>query len=310
MSLSPPSIVRKRRRSRAMAAVAVTCALVAGMAGLDVTSAGATSRTPVSGAPSGLTDSRLNPPPPTAPSGYAALVPQVPPAPQALVNGRLRPLSLKELANLTGTGRPVGSFDCEVTFDDDDAIEWLVNDAVDTFVTSPWWNQYCADNWVRVFPSHIDHFHLIYTDPNVTVCLNSDNDYDTPVGAMSRGAQDCEPIDAITEPRDFANSMLPTDVLNIERLHGGDYDVMPFTLQRIKAVTVPIRLCFQVETEGPWVAGLPPGPDDHPGQYCWPSLGVGTWDLSQYVKNAIRVTVKVASSNSPNFGIDNIRLDW
>jgi hypothetical protein len=325
MALSPPTTGKRIRSRHVGAATAVTCALVAAIAGIGASSAGASLRTPPPGAVANVTRTTLNPSPPTAPtglaghvyvppttapSGYAAAVPQTPPAPQALVNGRLRPLSAKEVADLKGTGKPVGSYDCEITFDDDDAIDLLPDDALNTFVMSPWWNQHCGDNWVRVYPSHIDHFHLTFADPNVTNCLNSDNEYDTPYGAIARGEQECEPIDPVTEPRGFAHSMVPTDVLNIERLKGQDYELSPFTLQRIKAVTNPIRLCFQIQTTTPWVAGLPPGPDDHPGQYCWSSLGVGTWDMSEYVKNAIRVTVKVADPGIPNFGIDNIRFDW
>ena len=91
--------------------------------------------------------------------------------PMVLDGGRLRAASSAELGRLSTPRATLGSPDCTVDFDDDDAIA-LLGGAKDTFVFLPWWNQKCGSSWVRVFPTNIDHFHLTYADADVTNCLN------------------------------------------------------------------------------------------------------------------------------------------
>ena len=125
--------------------------------------------------------------------------------------------------------------------------------AKDTFVFLPRWNQRCGDSWVRVFPTNIDHFHLTYADADVTNCLNPDNEYGTLLGEIARGADECEPIDPVTEPRGFLHSMFAQDIIAIDRIiaNGFDLSPRPFTLERIKVVDAGLRVCFRLEPEGP-----------------------------------------------------------
>jgi hypothetical protein len=236
----------------------------------------------------------------------------VPGAPLVDDGGRLRRATTIELDRLTAAPRTsLGSPDCTVDFDDDDAVA-LLGGAEYTFAFSPWWNQRCGDSWVRVYPTNIDHFHLTYADPDITNCLNPDNEYGTLAGEMARGAEECEPIDPVTEPRGFAHSMFAQDIIAVDRIlaNGFDYSTKSFTFERIKVVDAGLRVCFRVEPEGPWEAAAPPGPGDHPAQYCWPSLGTGTWDLSAYTAGAVGVTVTSNGDGAANYGIDNLWLSW
>lgn len=212
------------------------------------------------------------------------------------------------------TSRPValGTNDCTTTFDEDQAIDLLPNDALDTFVMSPWWNQQCAGDWIRIYPSvGSNHFHLQYTDPDVTVCLNSDNDHGTPFGQIARGEQECEPIDPVTEPRSYINTMVGPDVLTIEVLDGDDagYPRRPFTMRQITIKNHAVKLCFKLG--GPWKAAWPPAEGEVPGVYCWNQLDPATYDLSSYTEGSMYATVTLADpDDDPNFGIDTVKLNW
>jgi hypothetical protein len=236
---------------------------------------------------------------------------RTPAAPLVLDAGRLRPATRSELDRLSGGPAAQGSPDCKVDFDDDAAVA-LLGGAKDTFVYSPWWNQICADSYVRVVPINDNHFHLTYQDPDVTNCANPDNEYGTAFLEMARGAEECEPIDPVTEPRGFAHSMFAQDIISIGRidLYGSDYSPRPFTFERIKVVNAGVRVCFRLKPDGPWEAAEPPGPGDHPAQWCWASLTTGTWDLSAYTAGSIEVTVTSNGDGSANYAIDNLWLDW
>jgi hypothetical protein len=230
------------------------------------------------------------------------------PAPSALVkSGRLRPLTRSQVRALKDRAHVSTRSACVTTFDEDAAISWIPNGAKDTFVVSPFWNQQCGDSWVRIRPTEINHFHLLYTDPDVDVCLNSENSNGTAIGEFSRG-EDCDPIDPVTEPRSYAHTMLPGDVMNIERLNAGDYDIEPFTFDRITIHHGSVRLCYTIVTDDLWLADASVGPADGTGQYCWANLTTGTYDMSQYTSGSKLVTLKANSGS--NFGFDNVKLDW
>ena len=286
-----PSRSRSRRvRTAIVAAFAVTLASVA---------AGSSA---VSAAPDDAATGSVSTRPPKV---------LTPGPPQVLDGGRLRAASPAELERLATPRATLSSPDCTVDFDDDDAIE-LLGGAKDTFVFLPWWNQRCGDSWVRVYPTNIDHFHLTYADADVTNCLNPDNEYGTLLGEIARGADECEPIDPVTEPRGFLHSMFAPDIIAVDRIIANGFDLSPraFTFERIKVVDAGLRVCFRLEPDGPWEAAEPPGPGDHPAQYCWPSLHAGTWDLSAYTSGAIGVTVTTDGDGSANYGIDNLWLSW
>jgi hypothetical protein len=284
----PPFMVRTR--SVMAAAVIVTSATAV---------TGSAAASPVSPSPIVVT--------PSAPPARI----RTPSVPLVLDGRDLRAPTRTELGRLTGGAPAQGEPNCVVDFDDDDAVE-LIGGALYTFVYSPWWNQVCSDSYVRVVPTNLDHFHLTYQDPDVTNCLNADNEYGTALGEMARGAEECEPIDPVTEPRGYLHSMFASDIIAIERidLYGSDYTPRPFTFERIKVVDAGVRVCFQLPVDGPWEAAEPPGPGDHPAQYCWPSLDEGTWDLSAYTSGAVRVTVTSDGDGSANFSIDNLWMDW
>jgi len=259
--------------------------------------------------------------PPTStapPTGSGALVPAagtpiVPPPPTGW-----SPVPTRSATTSTPTGRltsgsaSLGTINCTTTFDEDEPIDLLPNDALDTFVVSPWWNQQCSGDWIRIYPSAgSNHYHLIYTDPDVTNCLNADNDHDTPLGQMARGAQECEPIDPVTEPRSYINTMIGADVLTIERLDGDEpgYPRRPFTLRQITIKNHAAKLCFKLG--GPWEAAEPPAEGEVPGTFCWEQLDPATYDLTSYTEGSMYVTVTLADpDDDPNFGIDTVKLNW
>lgn len=254
----------------------------------------------------------------TPPTGSASLAPAagtpiVPPPPTGWPLSPARaPKTPSTVGNLTAKPISLGTNNCTTTFDEDQAIDLLPNDALDTFVVSPWWNQQCAGDWIRIYPSAgSNHYHLIYTDPDVTNCLNADNEYGTPLGQLARGDQECEPIDPVTEPRSYINTMIGTDVLTIEHLDGdeGGYPRRPFTLRQITIKNHAVKLCFKLG--GPWEAALPPAEGEVPGTFCWDRLDPATYDLTNYTGGSLYVTVTLADpDDDPNFGIDTIKLNW
>lgn len=212
------------------------------------------------------------------------------------------------------TTRPVtlGTNNCTTTFDEDPAIDLLPNDALDTFVVAPWWNQQCAGDWIRIYPSAgSNHYHLIYTDADVTNCLNADNDHDTPLGQIARGAEECEPIDPVTEPRSYINTMIGPDVLTVDHVDGDEpgYPRRPFTLRQITIKNHAAKLCFKLG--GAWEAAEPPAEGEVPGTFCWDQLDPAAYDLTSYTEGSMYVTVTLADpDDDPNFGIDTVKLNW
>ncbi len=230
-----------------------------------------------------------------------------PAAPQLLTASGLRPLTRAQADRLTGAQGLHGSA-CEIDFDDDAAISLLPGNAVDTFAYSPWWNQLCGGNYARVYPTDISHFHLGYVDPAVQPCYDSENPYDTPVGAYARG-EDCEPIDTVTEPRSHITSHEAAyhHRLDLIDAYGSDYAPRAFTLERVRVLTDAVRVCYRMPPDGPWIAAAPVGPFDKPGLvYCWASLSPGLWDLSAWTSGTVGVDF-TGAGNLP-WTLDDIRL--
>jgi hypothetical protein len=234
--------------------------------------------------------------------------PKTPPAPQRLTSSGLRPLTRSEADRLRGAIAHGGD-PCIIDFDDDEAIALLpYNYAESTFVYSPWWNQKCGGNYARVYPTDDSHYHLGYSDPDVTTCSDPDNPYDTPVGVFSRG-DDCEPIDPLTEPRSHIIPHLPSTHIRLDLIDpiGSAYKPQPFTLEQVRILYGPVRVCYRMPPEGPWVAAAPVGPFDLPGLvYCWASLGTGTWDLSDWTVGT--VDVSFTGANGSVWGLDDLHL--
>ena len=233
---------------------------------------------------------------------------KTPPPPQLLTSSGLRTLSRAEADRLRG-GRVLGGASCEIDFDDDTAIGLLPDGAETTFAYSPWWNQLCSGHYARVYPTDTDHLHLGYVDATIDVCVNAENPYDTPVGVFSRG-DDCEPIDPVTEPRSsitvghYANLHGRLDLIDA---YGSDYTPRSFTLERMRILSAPARVCYRMPPQGPWIAAEPVGPFDEPGLvYCWASLTPGLWDLSEWTSGTIGVDFTGASDSLPAY--DDFRL--
>ncbi len=240
--------------------------------------------------------------------GITTGAPQTPPAPQRLTSAGLRPLTRDEAARLRGAIAHGGD-PCIIDFDDDEAIAWLPdNHAEWTFTYSPWWNQKCGGNYARVYPTEDNHYHLGYSDPDVAPCLDSDNPYDTPIGVYSRG-DDCEPIDPLTESRSHINPHYPWSDVRLDLIDpsGSAYKPQPFTLEEVRILQAPMRVCYRMPPEGPWVVAAPVGPFDHPGLvYCWASLGTGLWDLSDWTVGT--VDVSFTGANASPWGLDDLQL--
>jgi len=234
---------------------------------------------------------------------------KIPPPPQRLTSSGLRPLGRAEADRLRGGGVLRGVL-CDIDFDDDAAMALLPGGALDTFAYSPWWNQLCSgSNYARVRPTDTDHLHVGYVDATIDVCINPENPYDTPVGVFSRG-EDCEPIDPVTEPRSsitvghYADRHGRLDVIDA---WGSDYTPRPFTLERMRILSAPARVCYRMPPQGPWVVAEPVGPFDQPGLvYCWSSLAPGLWDLSAWTSGTVGVDFTGATGALP--GYDDFRL--
>ena len=139
-------------------------------------------------------------------------------------------------------------------------------------------------------------------------CIDSDNPYDTPIGVYSRG-DDCEPIDPLTESRSHINPHYPWSDVRLDLIDsmGSAYKPQPFTLEQVRILQAPMRVCYRMPPEGPWVAAAPVGPFDHPGLvYCWASLGTGLWDLSDWTVGTVDVSFTGATA-SP-WGLDDLQL--
>lgn len=234
---------------------------------------------------------------------------RTPPPPQRLTSSGLRPLGRAEADRLRGDSVLRGVL-CEIDFDDDAAMALLPGGALDTFAYSPWWIQLCSNsNYARVRPTDTNHLHVNYVDATIDVCINPQNPYDTPVGMYSRG-EDCEPIDPVTEPRSFINVGHYANLhgrLYLTDAWGSDYTPRPFTLERMRILSAPARVCYRMPPEGPWVAAEPVGPFDEPGLvYCWSSLSPGLWDLSGWTSGTVGVDFTGASDALP--GYDDFRL--
>lgn len=285
---------RLRNTMRAAAAVTLAATVVVGGGGV----AGAVDRS--------LTDD-----PPKATTTIGDLKtggPLTPPAPQRLTSSGLRPLSRGEADRLTGGGRVNGA-SCDIDFDDDAAIAWIPGGALDTFALSPFWNQLCGSNYARVYPTDTDHLHLGYVDTSIGPCTDPKNPNGTPVGTFSRG-EDCEPIDPVTEPRSYITVGHYADRrgrLDLIDAYGSDYTPRPFTLERMRILDGPARVCYRMPPEGPWEAAEPVGPFDKPGLvYCWASLSPGLWDLSGWTAGTVGVDFTGSSSTLPSY--DDFRL--
>lgn len=244
----------------------------------------------------------------TTMSAGRAEQPRVPPPPQRLSTSGLRPLDRTEADRLRG-GRMSRGASCEIDFDDDTAIGLLPDGAETTFALSPWWNQLCNGRYARVYPTDTDHLHLGYVDATIDLCINPENPYDTPLGVFSRG-EDCEPIDPVTEPRSWINVGHYAHLhgrLDLVDAYGSDYTPRPFTLERMRIVSAPARVCYRMPPNGAWIAAAPIGPFDEPGLvYCWASLAPGLWDLSAWTAGTVGVVFTGSTDALP--GYDDIRL--
>lgn len=263
------------------------------------------------GGVAGAADRRLTDVAPTATTTIGDLKttsPLIPPAPQRLTSSGLSPLGRDEANRLTGGGRVNGT-SCDIDFDDDAAIAWIPGGALDTFVLSPFWNQLCGSKYARVYPTDTNHLHLGYVDASIGLCSDPDNPNGTPLGTFSRG-EDCEPIDPVTEPRSsitvghYADRRGRLDLIDA---NGFDDTPRPFTLERMRILSGPARVCYRMPPEGPWEAAEPVGPFDEPGLvYCWASLSPGLWDLSVWTAGTVAVDFTGASGILP--GYDDFRL--
>ena len=160
-----------------------------------------------------------------------------------------------------------------------------------------------------MYPTDTDHLHVGYVDATIDVCINPENPYDTPVGVFSRGA-DCEPIDPVTEPRSsitvghYANLHGRLDLIDP---WGSEYTPRPFTLERMRILSAPARVCYRMPPQGPWIVAEPVGPFDEPGLvYCWSSLAPGLWDLSGWTSGTVGVDFTGTTGALP--GYDDFRL--
>ena len=238
---------------------------------------------------------------------YTSGAPLTPPPPQRLTASGLRPLTRAESDRLKGAVAHHG-WTCDIDFDDDAAIALLPANAVDTFALSPWWNQLCGGDYARVYPTDVNHFHLGYVDSTIGPCIDPENPHDTPPGTFSRG-EDCEPIDPVTEPRSDIHTHFPWNHIRLDLIDpiGSGYKPQPFTLERVRVLQAPVRICYRMPPEGPWVVAEPVGPFDLPGLvYCWASLSPGLWDLSDWTVGTVDVSFTEAAGDV--WGLDDIRL--
>ncbi len=196
-------------------------------------------------------------------------------------------------------------------FSDFDALDLLADDGLSTFVPSPFYNQACGDSYMRAWTTNTNHFHIAYADPEVTVCLDSDNEFGTAYGAMARGAFVCEPIDPLTEPRGVGHTMLPADQMRFDRYSWGQgSQFRAFRVERIRIVSGTARVCFQLLDPGPWEAAGPAEPGESGGGSCW-IMEPGYYDISAYTEGAGSLTLDSApGTGTSNVAFDDLRFSW
>jgi hypothetical protein len=132
-----------------------------------------------------------------------------------------------------------------------------------------------------------DHYHLNYENSDAEACY--------PNGFTAEG---CDQIDPAKEPR----SVSPHDggewlSVTVYNLNG----FFAFNLERLTVDREPIRLCYTLAAQGPWLTSG--GPDDTSMQgssYCWDTLDPGfVWDVSDWVNEVTQVRMRSASGSTP-----------
>lgn len=198
--------------------------------------------------------------------------------------------------------------DCFVDFDDDLVIQtYMADGAEDTFYDSHWY-QKCFDDYypaVAVKHTYWGHFHLGYEDARVGPCSGNPSDWGRKADPFPADDDDISEwvaapcvsdIDPVTEPRSGISPHLPGEQARILAYDDGGY--LPFQLRTLEVVSGQVEVCRL--PAGPFEAA---GPGDGPWQCT--TLGVGYFDLSNVVPDAIEVRIEFLTNGE----IDNIGID-
>jgi hypothetical protein len=227
----------------------------------------------------------------------------LPGAPEAFLHGRPVGPSSVPRAIQGRTGPKLGS-ECVVAFSDFDALGWLPGFAQDTFAYSPYYSQLCnAVSQAVVRPVYINHYHLLYEDPHITLCD----------GTFQRVLDDgtCQPIDPRTEGRSLAPHY-GNEIIHFYVWDSPGSQMLPFNFKRIRVGSgAPIRFCYKPvqEIEGPWVTYSTDGMTGPGVWYCWNQLDTGNWDVSDYTWFVTEIKITgTPGLNVAVFQIDDLVL--
>ncbi|MCB1986265.1 MAG: hypothetical protein H6936_11060 [Burkholderiales bacterium] len=191
--------------------------------------------------------------------------------------------------------------DCEVNFNDPEALSQFPDAAISTFAPEPWWNQECdADNLAFVRPFNLDHFHLDFEN---ATCY----ELGWPGEMQEDGS--CEIFENPEQQPRRLHTMLTNDIIELTVLDNGGNKVT-FDFKRIRIVgNESVRVCYKPEQEinGPWIVQSP-GEGTGPGIWsCWNNMSTGYWDVSTWAGNVTAVRL-IGVDGIPNFMVDDIRI--
>ncbi len=182
---------------------------------------------------------------------------------------------------------------CFIDFSDSAVLSSLPDQAIDSVVEWPFWNQYCpqfSDTAVSVQPVGSSHYHLGYVDETIRWCLDLET-FGRPVDPDD-AASACNPIDPLTEPRSGVQPHFENYSIRVLAYDTQTKDRVNFDLNQIRILSGQAEVCF-VKTDLPWITAEPT--DDPPG-YCG-DLEPGDWDVSESVVDAHEVRIYARSPN-------------
>ena len=141
-----------------------------------------------------------------------------------------------------------------IDFDDDGAIAFLPDTTpTDTSPTRRGGTRCAAGNYAHVFPTEDSHFHLGYVRRRTIGRASTRTTRTTHRSASFSRGDDCEPIDPLTEPRSDINTALPVERLPARPLStrsDSGYKPQPFTLEQVRILQAPVRVCYRMPPDG------------------------------------------------------------
>lgn len=208
--------------------------------------------------------------------------------------------------------------DCVIDFATPNLTSYLPGAAPNGTVTHwadrtyiPWLKDCGSGSRLDLRQSKYSHFHVGFAGSDFTFCGSDVNL--TPAYINDDGS--CDFLDINTLERTYATTHRWDEVLVLRAYFQYSSDSAPFDLKRLRIVReAGARVCYrkadEANSEGPWIEGSGGGTGTNPstagGWYCWNHLDQGTWDLSAWADNVVRVKMTGSARTHSTFAIDDI----